>query len=85
MAIRGKELLSAAAGIPLRLEGREHASDLVEADAIGTRVGTSVGSHLEAATWHYIGHDLRDVTDAIIMRRVADIERLVMDAAFGGL
>ena len=79
LAIGGVELLGAAARVPLRLEGRQHAGDLVEADAVGALVGPGVRRHLDPAARHHVRDDLGDVADAVIVRGAADIERLVVD------
>ena len=80
MPIGCKKLLGAAASVPLRLKGRQHAGDLGEVDAIGTRVGACVGGKLDPAARHHVGDDLGDVADAIVVLGAADIECLVVDA-----
>ena len=79
LAIGVVELLGAAPRIPLRLEGGQHARDLVEVDAVGARVGARIRSDLEPAARNHVGDDRGDIADAVIVRGLADIECLIED------
>ena len=74
------ELLGTASRIPLRLEFRQRAGDLLEADAVGARIRSGIRREFEAAAGHHIGDDLRQIADAVIVLAVADIERLIANA-----
>ena len=43
MAVSLIKLFGAFTRVPLRLEGRDHSGDLVEIDAIGSRIRTGIG------------------------------------------
>ena len=81
-SIGGIELLGATSRVPLRLEGRQLASDLLEADAVGSLVRSGVRRHFDAAARHDAGNDLGDVAHAIIVRGRAHVEGLIEDHFF---
>ena len=83
LPIGGIELLGATPRVPLRLEGRQQASNLLEADAIGPLVWPGIGRHLDAAAGHHIGNDFCDLAHAIVVVGGADVERLIEDRLFG--
>src|SRR5262249_25664711 len=73
------ELLGAAARVPLRLEGRQHARDLVEVDAVGSCVGTCIRSNLEPAVWNHVSDDRGNIANAVIVSGLTYVERLIED------
>ena len=67
----------------MRLEGRQHAGNLLEADAVGPLVRPGVRRHFDTAARHHVGNDLGDLAHAIIVAGVAHVERLVEHHLFG--
>src|SRR5215467_2226942 len=82
-AIGRAQLLGAAADVPLRFEGGQQARDLVEADAIGAGIGAGVCGEFESAAGHHVGHNGRNVADAIVVPRLADVKGLVEHQLLG--
>src|SRR5262249_3793513 len=75
--IGGVELLGSLARVPGWAERRQGATDLVAVHAIVARVGARVGGVLDAAARHHFGHDLGKVADAVVVRRLPDVEGLI--------
>ena len=82
LAIGGVKLLCSLAHVPLRFEGRKHARDFLKADAIRPRVRTGVRRKLKTASGNDVGDDLGYLADAIVVRSLAYVERLVEDLVF---
>src|SRR5581483_9814429 len=78
LAVRLGELRGAPPGVPARLPLRQHARDLAAVDAIATRVGAGALGVGDRAPGHRVGDDLRELADAVVVARLADVERLVV-------
>src|SRR5713101_1993166 len=83
-SVGGVELLGAAAGIPLRLELGQQATDLAEIHAVTPRVRSTVLRIVDARAGDDFANDLGQLTDPIVFRALADVERLTVNGLAGG-
>src|SRR5215469_3471720 len=73
------EFLSAFARSPLRNKSGQRLPDLVAINAIATLVWPAAGSIFDAAAGHDLRNNLRQFTDAVVLRCLAHVERLVVN------
>src|SRR5262245_48941384 len=78
----GIELFGATSRVPLRLEGRQHASNFIEADAVRSFVRSGIRRRFDAGAGHYTRNDLGNVAHTIVVRGSAHVESLIEDHLF---
>src|SRR6516165_9762223 len=76
-SIRLIELLSAHARIPLRLKRRQLPANLFETDTIRTLVRPGVFGKLNGASGYDLSHDLGQVSDAIVVGGLPNVEGFI--------
>src|SRR5262245_24404211 len=77
--IGGVELLGRPPGIPPGLELRQEPMNLAEVDPIAPRIGPTVFGVLDTGAGNDVLDDLRQLPDPIVLLRLADVERLVVN------
>src|SRR5437773_1605609 len=78
-AIDGRELFSAPAGGPLRLELGQEPMDLLEIRPIAAGVRTAARRVLDAGARNDVPDDLGEIADPVVLGGLAHVERLVVD------
>src|ERR1700730_10246367 len=74
------ELLGAHAGVPLRFELWQIATDFLEANPVRAFCRPGIRREFERASGYNLGYDLGQITNAIVVGRLADIIGLIEHA-----